>query len=151
MKFKKVIPIGASLLLAFTMAQARSLSLVARGSISLQSPACEKAGLSCHSGDLCQCIEFVGKNSSVILYVNLSHQTPTAGAVCFGANGTSSFKGVESETSGLACNSVTVGRLTYSGGFVDNSDSGGGQLNLSIQANVATDVGTGVLVASGAN
>ncbi len=40
MKFKKVIPIGASLLLAFTMAQARSLSLVARGSISLQSPAC---------------------------------------------------------------------------------------------------------------
>jgi hypothetical protein len=123
----------------FSDAGAGALNLLAASS------KCAAVGLTCNSGDFCQCVETLGTVTDgvgpffgfptfdFLLSVNLSHlynNGNNQGKVCFFGTGVLSFifsasAQINFDTAGAACNATGTGVALYSGGFIIGPSTGG--------------------------
>jgi hypothetical protein len=147
-------------------------------SLTASQATCNGVGLTCKTGDTCQCVTLTGNvtdgigplfSGPFVLYLNVdtlpvAHQYPNgnnSGQVCFfgtgvlsltpGSNATINFI-----TSGAACNAIDNASALYSGGFVIGPSTGGfsnavGSGIIGFGANSSTHIGVFDLKGAGSN
>jgi len=148
----------------------QEFSSAGSGTVNFAGPAsdCIAAGLTCNSGEVCQCLELTGNvtdglgplyHGAATLLLNLVISFPSraypdgnnVGQVCFFASGILSVTPAPSSTmnfftAGAACNGALLGSLLYSGGFAIGPSTGGfsmatGGGTLGLGTNFFTGVG----------